>query len=180
MGYLRDVTISIIDAQAFSASLQRQMLRVIGARHIKTFERADEAWAAFKHTPSDIMLVGWRLEPFNGIALIDRLRNHPETPNPYVPIIMITAFGDEERVAVARDAGVNEYVIKPLSPKALFTRVENVIERPRRFVRVADFFGPDRRRATKPFKGPGRREDERPPPSSKTSKTGASEDVAAD
>ncbi len=180
MSYLEDVNVMIVDAKSFNASLQRQMLRVLGVRNVKSFDRSDEAWAAFKRTPADIVLTSWRLEPFNGLALVDRLRNDPETPNPYVPIIMITAFGDEERVGVARDAGINEYVIKPLSPKALFSRIENVIERPRRFVRVIDFFGPDRRRANKPHKGHGRRETDNPPPQSDTPETESSDDVAAD
>jgi len=74
-----------------------------------------------------------------------------------VPIIMVTAYREKEHVFKARDAGVTEYVIKPVSPKSLFSRIEAVIERPRRFVKVGKFFGPDRRRHKKQFDGDDRR-----------------------
>ena len=46
----------------------------------------------------------------------------------------------------ARDAGVNEFLVKPISANTLFERIEALIERPRPFVRLEGFFGPDRRR----------------------------------
>lgn len=49
------------------------------------------------------------------------------------------------RLVAARDAGVNEFVVKPISAKSLFTRIQTVIEGPRPFVRPKHYFGPDRR-----------------------------------
>ncbi len=179
MDYLRDINIFVVDGIDFTASLQRQMLRVLGARNIRVYTRSDKAWSDFKRTPADIILTGWRIRPFSGLAFVDKLRNDGETPNPYVPIIMVTGYSDEEHVGIARDAGVNEYVIKPFSPKSLFSRIEAVIDRPRRFVRVPDFFGPDRRRTTKPFTGPERREENLPTPEENAAEAPETDDSAA-
>ena len=58
----------------------------------------------------------------------------------------------------ARDAGTNEFVVKPLSATSLFTRIQWVIENPRHFVTTDNYFGPDRRRKDASFKGDDRRD----------------------
>jgi len=155
--YLRDVTILVAEDQEFSANLLRKMLRVIGCTDVHVFENGEEAWNYFKANPVDLVIADWQMSPMNGIKLTQMIRKSPDSPNVFVPIIMVTAHREREHVFKARDAGVTEYVVKPVSPKGLFSRIEAVIERPRRFVRVGDFFGPDRRRHNKDFDGEDRR-----------------------
>ncbi|MBO6521675.1 MAG: response regulator [Rhodospirillales bacterium] len=162
--YLRDVSIMVVEDQEFTASLLRKMLRVLGASNVHMFTNGEDAWHYFKHNSVDLVLTDWQMAPINGIQLTQLIRKDPESPNTFAPIIMVTAFREREHVFKARDAGVTEYVIKPLSPKGLFSRLEAVIERPRRFVRVGEFFGPDRRRHHGDFKGPDRRGHGAPPP----------------
>jgi two-component system chemotaxis response regulator CheY len=50
------------------------------------------------------------------------------------------------RVIEARDAGVNEFVVKPISVKSLYSRIDSLIHRLRDFVKTGKYFGPDRRR----------------------------------
>jgi len=144
--YLRDISIMVVEDQEFSAGLLKKMLRVLGASDVHIFENGEDAWEYFKNNTVDLVITDWQMGPINGIKLTQLIRKSPESPNTFVPIIMVTAFREREHVFKARDAGVTEYVIKPVSPKGLFSRIEAVIERPRRFVRVGEFFGPDRRR----------------------------------
>ncbi len=132
-------------------------LRVIGCTNVHVFENGEEAWNYFKANSVDLVITDWQMSPMNGIKLTQMIRKSPDSPNAFVPIIMVTAHREREHVFKARDAGVTEYVVKPVSPKGLFSRIEAVIERPRRFVRVGDFFGPDRRRHNKEFDGEDRR-----------------------
>jgi DNA-binding response OmpR family regulator len=86
------------------------------------------------------------------------VRNAPDSRNPYLPIIMMTGHSERYRVMEARDAGVTEFVAKPLTAKSVLERIQAVIYRPRPFVRTADYFGPDRRRKDDPnYDGPRRR-----------------------
>ena len=110
----------------------------------------------------DLILTDWQMQPLSGIELTKRIRTSPDSTNVFVPIIMITAFHEREHVFKARDAGVTEYVVKPISPKSLFSRIDAVIERPRQFVRVGEFFGPDRRRQKKGYSGDERRGQDKP------------------
>ncbi|MDO9079054.1 MAG: response regulator, partial [Brevundimonas sp.] len=81
-----------------------------------------------------------------------------DTANPYLPIIMRTGHSEKSRVYEARDAGVTEFVVKPITAKAILDRIQAVIFKPRPFVKTDGYFGPDRRRSTAPnYKGPMRR-----------------------
>lgn len=161
--YLKNVSIMIVDDQEFVCRLIREVLHVIGAQQIYMFTNPMEAWAEFKVRPTDIVILDWNMGPPDGLELTRLIRKDESSPNPLVPIIMVTAHGEMSRVLKARDAGVNEYIIKPISPKALYGRIEAVIERPRRFVRIGEFFGPDRRRQTIEFEGEDKRGHDAPP-----------------
>lgn len=155
--YLRDVSVMLVDDQEFSLQILREMARVLGAEDIRTFTSAAKAWKDFCIRPADIVILDWQMEPMNGLELTRLIRKDADSPNTFVPIIMVTGFRERHQVFEARDAGVTEYVVKPLAPKSLFSRIEAVIERPRRFVRVGDFFGPDRRRHNAGYDGEDRR-----------------------
>jgi two-component system chemotaxis response regulator CheY len=144
--YLEDVKILIVDDQDFIRSLLRQMLGVLGAQHIYDAIDGEEAWDKMSIQKPDLLIVDWEMKPMDGVTFTKMVRNNADSPNPYVPIIMMTGHSEMDHVAMARDAGIHEYVTKPVSPKALFSRITNVIEHPRKFVRSGSYFGPDRRR----------------------------------
>jgi len=71
---------------------------------------------------------------------------------------MVTGYCDTMTVLQARDAGVNEFLAKPISAKALYLRLLEVINSPRDFVKTKSYTGPDRqRRSSKNYDGPDRR-----------------------
>jgi DNA-binding response OmpR family regulator len=74
------------------------------------------------------------------------IRQPGANANPYVPIIMLTGHSEKKRVVSARDAGVTEFLAKPISAKSLYERILNVVANPRPFIRSKTYFGPDRRR----------------------------------
>ncbi len=145
-GYLRDVTVLVADDQDFIRSLVREMLRVLGGTKIYDARDGEDAWELIKVKPIDLVIADWYMAPMDGLELTRLIRNDNASPNPYVPVIMMSGFAERTRIVEARDCGISEFVVKPLAPKALFGRIQNVIENPRQFVRTASFFGPDRRR----------------------------------
>ena len=78
------------------------------------------------------------------------------------PIIMLTGHTEMNRVVEARDAGVHEFLAKPLSAKGLYSRIRSILERPRPFIRAGQYFGPDRRRRDNPAYMGGERRSEQP------------------
>jgi len=79
-----------------------------------------------------------------------------------LPVIMVSGHTERARIVAARDAGVNEFIAKPITARNLFLRIAQVVERPRPFVRASSYFGPDRRRQNDAFHvGPWRRQEDR-------------------
>ena len=95
---------------------------------------------------------------FDGLELIQMIRQPGANSNPYVAIIMLTGHSEKKRVVSARDAGVTEFLAKPISAKGLYQRIVNVVANPRSFIKTKTYFGPDRRRNTNnAYIGPERR-----------------------
>ena len=98
------------------------------------------------------------MEGMSGLGLVQMIRTNPQTPNPFVPVIMLTGHTSLDHVMLARDAGVNEFIAKPVSVKTMMSRLVSVIENPRPFVRTQGYFGPcRRRRGAEEYRGPERR-----------------------
>ena len=87
-----------------------------------------------------------------------KVRTDLDSPNTFVPIIMLTAYAEKSRVEMARDSGVTEFCVKPVTATELYRKVCAVINTPRSFVRTKMYFGPDRRRRNTDFDGRERRE----------------------
>jgi len=94
----------------------------------------------------DMIITDWRMSPMDGINFIKYLRTHEDSPNRFIPIIMLTGNVEREHVETARDVGINEFVIKPFSAKTLCDRITLLIDNPRSFIMTGQFIGPDRRR----------------------------------
>ncbi len=144
--YLKSVRVLIVDDQDFIRSLLRHILGVLGCKNITDASNGEIAWEIILNNPPDLLIVDWEMQPMNGIELVKKIRNDPASPDFFMPIIMITAHSERPRIITARDTGINEFVMKPVSAKTLFSRLNAVIEHPRRFVRTEEYFGPDRRR----------------------------------
>jgi two-component system chemotaxis response regulator CheY len=104
------------------------------------------------------VLIDWAMPVFDGLKLTQMIRQADSNANPFVPIIMITGHTEKNRVTDARDSGITEFLAKPISAKALYQRIVNVVAHPRPFIRTKSYFGPDRRRNTSAgYAGPERR-----------------------
>lgn len=150
--------ILMVDDNHHMRVLIAEILRAIGVRHV--FEATDgaEALQLMRTHNIDIVMTDLAMQPLDGIDFVRLLRNSPDSPNQMCPVIMITGHSTHRRVKEARDAGVTEFLAKPVTAKGVIERINLVVEHPRSFIRTEDFFGPDRRRRADPtFKGPWRR-----------------------
>jgi two-component system phosphate regulon response regulator PhoB len=89
----------------------------------------EEAMLLACETPPDLVLLDWMIEGVSGIEVCRRLRRRPETAN--VPIIMLTARGEESDRVRGLETGADDYVTKPFSPRELVARVGAVLRRVR-------------------------------------------------
>ena len=150
--------ILLIEDNQHMRSIITAILKGSGIRNVREARDGAEGLDMLRQYPADIAMVDFNMNPIDGVEFTRMLRNAPDSSNPYLPIIMITGHSERSRVVQARDSGVNEFVVKPLTARALLSRLDSVIMRPRPFIRCKSYFGPDRRRSTdKSYGGPFRR-----------------------
>lgn len=151
----------VVEDNPHMRELLRSLLNALGIRQV--FEAADggEALAKLLEHKPDFVLTDLSMTPMDGIEFTRLVRASPDAPNPYLPIVMVTGHTERRRIEMARDAGVTEVIAKPITVQSLCTRIAEIVERPRAFVRCNEFFGPDRRRHDNvEFGGPWRRHDD--------------------
>ena len=155
---LESLRVLLVDDNQHMRAIVMTVLSGVGVAHIRETRDGAEALAALREWPADLAIVDFQMTPLDGVEFTRLVRNSPDSRNPYLPVIMMTGHSERTRVMDARDAGVTEFVAKPLTAKSVLERIHAVIYRPRPFVRTADYFGPDRRRKDDPgFAGPWRR-----------------------
>lgn len=143
---LGDLNVMVVDDNRHMRSLVREILYGLGVTNIRLTADAPEAFKEFRHFPADIIITDWHMEPLDGIELTKLVRTAKDSPNPFIPIIMLSAYTEHRRIVEARDAGINEFIAKPVSAKAIYQRIVSLINKPRCFIRTFEYFGPDRRR----------------------------------
>jgi DNA-binding response OmpR family regulator len=159
MAYRFDrVTILVVDDNPHMRALVCAVLQAFDIKAIYEADGADAAWASLKTNPCDVVMLDWVMSGTSGLDLIKRIRTAEDSPNPFVPIMMLTGHSSADHVRQARDAGANEFLAKPVSAKAIATHLLSIIEHPRPFIRAGLYFGPCRRRRRDPdYQGPERR-----------------------
>lgn len=160
---LNRVKFLIVDDNAHAINLVKAMLRGFGTDRLDDAQTIEAAKQRMKANPADIIILDYMMGQEEGVTFARWLRTDPDSPNQFVPIILLTGHADMARIVKARDAGVNEFCIKPVTPADLMKRINAVINQPRAFVQSNTYFGPDRRRRDDPkYTGPERRADRKP------------------
>jgi CheY-like chemotaxis protein len=158
---MSDLSILVADPNPYMIKIVRAMLRGFGITKIQEATDGAIALEEFKNHAIDIAIFDYALATLDGVELTELLRGDEHSDNRFVPIIMLSAYTEKRRVQTARDAGISEFLRKPLCARDLYLRLLEVIENPREFVRSNHYFGPDRRRTKKEgnFSGEDRRLD---------------------
>ncbi|MCF8506712.1 MAG: response regulator [Caulobacter sp.] len=142
LGALR---VLLVDDNQHMRAIVATILKGVGIREVREARDGAEGLQALREWPADIAIIDFRMEPIDGVEFTRMVRNSPDSKNPYLPIIMMTGFADRPRVCEARDAGVTELVVKPVTARSIIDRLTAVVFHARPFVRTDDYFGPRRR-----------------------------------
>jgi two-component system, OmpR family, phosphate regulon response regulator PhoB len=118
--------ISVVEDEEALSILLRYNLEAEGYQ-VSTILRGDEAEEELRHQPPDLIILDWMLPGVSGIELCRRLRNRGETSR--IPIIMLTARGEESERVRGLATGADDYVVKPFSTPELMARVKALLRR---------------------------------------------------
>lgn len=143
---LENMKVLVVDDNKNTLQMIAAILRAIGVRDMNQCMTADKALGQLSLYQPDVIITDWHMAPMDGVEFTKQVRQGKQSANRYVPIIMLTGHMEMSLVVNARDAGVNEFLIKPVAPKALYARIMSVLESKRPFIQSKAYFGPCRRR----------------------------------
>ena len=146
-GYnLERLSFLVIDDNRHMRLLVKSILHSFGTKNVVEAGDGADGLRELRTFPADIVICDWSMTPLDGLDFTRLARTGKDAPNPFIPIILLTGHTEMARIMEARDAGVHEFLAKPVSAKGLFLRIRSIIDKPRPFVRTPSYFGPDRRR----------------------------------
>ena len=151
---IQQLSVLVVDDSPFMRNVVRGMLGTIGVK--KTYEAADGIAAVemIRELSPDVVVLDWEMPLLSGPDLVRIVRSPGVFPIPDIPIIMLSGHVEQWRIVEAVKLGVNEFLCKPVSAKALRERLISILLKPRASVRLGQYYGPaPRQSALKPKAG---------------------------
>lgn len=149
----------IVDDNHHMINIVKTILRGFGMKDFYDARDPVEGFNILRGENIDLVVTDYAMTPIDGCEFVKLIRTAEDSPNHYIPIIMLTAYSERSKVEAARDSGVTEFCAKPVTATELYRKVHGVINTPRSFIRTSVYFGPDRRRRKNDaYKGKERRE----------------------
>lgn len=143
---IESLKVLVVDDDQYMRKVVRTMLAAIGVRHVHEACDGIAGLDAIRQHLPDIVIVDWEMPMIDGAQFIRMVRTPGEFPVPDVPIIVLTGHGDRWRVVEAARVGAHEYLLKPVSTKALRDRIVSILGRPRPTIQLQNYYGPVPRR----------------------------------
>lgn len=163
---LEVLNLALVEDNGYVRHTLEDLLRSFKIRRITSAANGAEAIEKFKQLqdPSragqipDLVIADLFMAPVSGLLLLRWLRTAKESPNRFVPFLMLSGAADREYVQAARDAGATEFLAKPFSADSVYRHLLEIIDFPRQVIMSRNYFGPDRRRRAMAFGGPDQRQ----------------------
>ena len=143
---VQSIDVLVVDDNQFMRKLIRNLLVNVGVKNVHEAGDGITGLEAIRTLSPDIVVLDWEMPFLNGAELVRIVRSPGVFPVPDVPIVMLSGHGERWRVIEAVRLGVNEYLMKPISAKALLDRLVSILAKPRPMVQLGNYYGPEPRK----------------------------------
>jgi len=143
---IQALTILVVDDNQYMRKTVRNLLVNCGIKDIYEANDGIAALDAIRSIAPDVVILDWEMPLLSGAELVRIIRSPGLFPMPDVPIIMLSGHGERWRVVEAVRLGVHEYLVKPVSAKAIYDRLISIVMQPRPVVQLGDYYGPEPRK----------------------------------
>jgi two-component system chemotaxis response regulator CheY len=143
---VQSLAVLIVDDNQYMRKVLRNILVSIGVKNIHEAVDGIAGLEAIRMFGPDLVILDWEMPLLNGAELVRIVRSPGVFPMPDVPIIMLSGHAERWRVIEASRLGVNEFLMKPVSGKAILDRIMAILTQPRAMVRLGDYYGPEPRK----------------------------------
>ena len=166
---LKRMKVLVVDPNAYMRGVIADSLRRLMITNINAAATAVEAFTLGRTFKPDIVFVDWDAGRMSGLEFTREVRRNSTGMSRETPIILLAGAIDHEQLMSARQTGINEFLLKPVSAQGVLSRIEEVVLRPRKFIDSRNYVGPCRRRKEDPaYAGPWRRLTDEPPQNART------------
>ncbi|HEY1309747.1 MAG TPA: response regulator [Pseudolabrys sp.] len=138
----------VVDDEPYMRKVVRTMLMSIGVREVQEAPDGAAGLELIRSGKLDVVILDWQMPGLDGPSIVRMIRSPETFPYPDVPIIMLTGHGERSHVIEAVKIGVNEFLLKPVSVKALQDRMTAVLAKPRQIMKDGNYYGPAPRNLT--------------------------------
>jgi len=147
----------LLQSNPFLRSILISLMREAGSQDVLVARCADSALTVMDQSLPSMIVADWNDQEEaseDRLRLVRRIRESESAVYRRTPIIMVSQPRSRREIEMARDVGVTEFIITPIAPITLQTRIRSLYETPREFVASPRFNGPDRRRRKRHAAGP--------------------------
>ena len=121
----KNMKILIVDDFKSMLMITDSILKQFGFKHVDQAMDGQSALTKIKENKYGLVLSDWNMEPMNGMELLKAVRSDPATKS--LPFILITAESKAENIIAAKQAGVNNYIVKPFTAATLKEKMSAVL-----------------------------------------------------
>jgi len=151
---LQRFKVLLVEDNGYVCQILKELLYDLSVGQVETANSGVDAIEIMKNAtasfgeggPFDMIISDMVMSPIDGLLLLKWVREGKDSPDRFVPFLMMSGAADDDKVKLARDKGVNEFLAKPFSASSVAEKVQALINRPRQFVATRSYFGPDRQR----------------------------------
>ncbi len=124
---MSDINILIVDDYKTMLRVIRNLLGQIGYKNVDEATDGGMALEMIARKQYGLIISDWNMEPMSGFDLLKSVRA-TAGPMQKVPFIMVTAESKTENIIAAKQAGVNNYIVKPFSAETLKAKIDSVLK----------------------------------------------------
>lgn len=126
---MTDLKMKILVVDDFSTMrrIVKNLLRQLGYENIEEAEDGAQAYSKLKNGGFGFVVTDWNMPNMDGLEMLKKVRSDPEIKD--VPILMVTAEAEKDKVITAIQAGVNNYIVKPFTGEILKEKMDKILER---------------------------------------------------
>ena len=126
---MQDLKMKILVVDDFSTMrrIVKNLLKQLGFENIDEAEDGAQAYSKLKEGGYGFVVTDWNMPNIDGLDLLKKVRSDPEIKD--IPMLMVTAEAEKEKVITAIQAGVNNYIVKPFTGEVLKEKMDKIFER---------------------------------------------------
>ena len=143
---LASTKVLVVDDEFYMRKVVRTLLASIGVRTVFEALDGEDGLEQIRRNAPDVVIVDWQMPKLDGPSFVRAMRSPATCSYPDVPIIMLTGHSERARVVEAAKIGVNDYLLKPVSAKALEERLLAVLTGDRQNPQAGELSGQEARK----------------------------------